>query len=119
MKFFLSTVTILLVLFLGFETLKKGIHIDTGGGQHTGYVTAVSTHGVFFKTSGFYFKTDPQSSQEDYYCVPPQSSVLLTTLDDAAKKRSLVTITFSSWMLAGFSVCDGNEDYLTQISAGN
>lgn len=115
----LLTFAIALIVLMGWTVLAHGIHVDTGGGQHTGYITTVSTHGILFKTSGFYFKTDPQSSQEDYYCVPPQSTFLLTTLDDAAKKRSLVTITFSSWLLAGFSVCDGNEDYLTQISAGN
>lgn len=44
------------------------LHIPNSG-QHTGYVSSVEQSGIIWKTWTAYIKTDPQSSQEDAYCV--------------------------------------------------
>lgn len=119
MKYVFTIIGLYLAWMLFVHIPLYGIHIDTGSGQHTGYVTAVEQEGIFFKTTRVYFKTDPQSSQEDSYCVLPASKFLVTTLDDAAAKRALITLSYSSYLLTGMTECGAENEYITQISAGN
>lgn len=119
MKTFLASLFALALIYGTWNVFANGIHFSTGDGQHTGYITAVEENGIFFKTWTVYVKTDPQSSQEDTYCLPPQSEFMVTTLKDAADKRSLVTLSYGSWFIAGFKNCNGEADYITQLSAGN
>jgi len=70
-------------------------HIGTANeGQHTGYVTAVEKEGIIWKTWRVYIKTDPQSSQEDKYCVEDES--LIPKLQKMQESRQLVTLNYSS-----------------------
>lgn len=119
MKTTLSVIVVALLVLFGYSVIVKGVHINTGSGQHTGYVTAVEQEGLIFKTYRVYVKTDPQSSQEDSYCLPPFSNFLTTTLDDVSSKRTLVTIRYASWLIPGLKNCAGEGSYITQVSSGN
>lgn len=54
-------------LAIGFGLTSLG-YMRTGEGTHIGYVTAVGTEGLIFKTTTIHFKTDNAQSQEDAYC---------------------------------------------------
>jgi hypothetical protein len=106
---FIAAVVIGTPIFIGF----KGLHIDTGSGKHTGYITAVEKTGVIYKTYTVYVKTDAQSSQEDKYCViDPQ---LVGTLLEKSKARSLVTISYQSYLIAGLTNCSGEADVIVGL----
>lgn len=64
--------------------------IQTGSGQHTGYVTATECGGIVFKTCEVYFKTDTQSTQEDVYCVSDKE--LIEELNSYASSKERVTL---------------------------
>src|ERR1035437_115674 len=71
-------------------------HIPNSG-QHTGYVSSVEQSGLIWKTWTAYIKTDPQSSQEDTYCVTDPNTVI--TLQSAETKKSSITVNYSvPWM---------------------
>lgn len=82
-----------------------GLHINTGNGEHTGYVTAVETSGVFFKTHRAFIKTDTQSSQEDAYCVIDPT--VFAELENVSKKKTLVTVKYFDWFSKGITNCGG------------
>lgn len=90
-----------------------GIHRITGNGTHVGYITAISTHGLFFPTSRAYVKTDIQSSQENSYCVIDKS--LMPILKDFADKKEKVEVTFFSYVSAGVSNCNGEGDIISSV----
>ena len=81
-------------------------------GQHTGYVTSVEQSGLIWKTWTAYIKTDPQSSQEDAYCVTNPDTV--TRLQDASTKRSSVTVFYSAPIFLWRWQC-GGESSIIQI----
>ena len=114
MKYLIAIIAFVILVPIYFTI--TGLHVDTGSGTHTGYITAVEQNGLFFKTWTVYVKTDPQSSQEDTYCLPPVSSFLVTTLKDAEDKRALVTVGYGSWLFAGIKNCNGEADYIQNIS---
>ena len=66
-------------------------------GQHTGYVTSVEKSGIFFKTWIAYVKTDPQSSQEDTYCVTDPDALI--SLQNYEKERLPITVYYSAPMI--------------------
>jgi hypothetical protein len=81
-----------------------GIHIKTmENGHHTGYVTAIETNGIIWKTDSVYFKTDAQSSQEDRYCVIDKELKQKLLMFQQTKK--LVTITYMQYFSAGWNNC--------------
>ena len=85
----LAIVTIVLFFTANF-------HIPNSG-QHTGYVSSVEQSGIIWKTWTAYIKTDPQSSQEDTYCVTDPKTVI--TLQSAETEKSSVTVNYSvPWM---------------------
>ncbi len=90
-----------------------GVHINTGNGNHVGYVTAVEKGGVLFKTGTAYFKTDNQSSQEDKYCVMDDS--VLTQLKDAAEKKEKVELTYFSYLFSGVTSCNGEDAIISGV----
>ena len=65
-----------------------------GSGQHTGYITAVEKSGLIFHTWTAYIKTDPQSSQEDTYCVTDRA--VIAALQAYEKQRVPVTAYYAS-----------------------
>ncbi len=84
-----------------------GWHYSTGSGEHTGFVTAVEHNGVVFKTGRVYVKTDPQSSQEDSYCVvDPKVYEQLRSFSEA---KSSVTVEYDSWLVSGLKNCGGES----------
>lgn len=85
----------------------RGIHVETGRGEHVGYVTAVETNGWLFKTQRAYVKTDTQSSQEDAYCVT--DSAVVEELKRAAEQHSHVKVSFEAWMVWGWAYCKQAE----------
>lgn len=83
-------------------------------GQHTGYVTAVDTSGLIWKTTEVYFKTDAQSSQEDSYCVIDET--IKEELLNAQQNRRLVTLHYDSYLFVGIPLCGWNGQIITGIS---
>lgn len=81
-----------------------GLHLDTGSGTHTGYVTAVERSGVFWKTGTAYFKTEGSSSQEDLYCVTDNN--VYAQLEQASKEKRLVTIEHKSYFMTSVAECN-------------
>ena len=82
-------------------------------GQHTGYVTAVEQEGWIFKTWRAYIKTDPQSSQEDKYCVTDES--LIKQLKERAKDRKLITVDYSAPFIIWNTQCAREGSILRSI----
>jgi len=87
-------------------------HIPNSG-QHTGYVSSVEQSGIIWKTWTAYIKTDPQSSQEDTYCVTDTNTV--TALQSAATERSLVTVYYSVPMLTWKWQCGSEQSIIQSI----
>lgn len=90
-----------------------GIHINTGRGSHTGYITAVEKGGVIWKTGRAYIKTDLSSSQEDMYCVVDDS--VYSTLEQKSVNKEKVTIKHFSWLSAGIRNCEGEDAVIYQV----
>jgi hypothetical protein len=86
----------LLVIAVIASFFTANFHIPNSG-QHTGYVTSVEQSGIIWKTWTAYIKTDPQSSQEDTYCVTDPKTV--TALQSAETEKNSVTVNYSvPWM---------------------
>ncbi len=96
-----------------------GIHYETGRGEHTGFVTAIETSGIIWKTGTAYVKTDAQSSQEDVYCVVDDS--VYKQLEEYARTRKQVNIYHFSWLNAGITECgaEGAVIYKVEPIAAN
>lgn len=92
-----------------------GIRINTGSGQHTGYVTAIEKNGLIWKTWRAYVKTDTQSSQEDTYCVIDPSVV--AQLTRAVDTKEHVTVSYFSWVSAGITKCSHEGAIINAVTA--
>lgn len=90
-----------------------GFHYETSRGEHTGYVTAIEKHGVFFKTGTAYLKTDTQSSQEDDYCVIDQA--VYDQLQQYSLTKTHVNVYFFGWFSAGIANCDGEGQIIYKV----
>ena len=82
----------------------NGWHYQTGQGDHTGYITAAETTGIFFKTNTVYLKTNTTSTQEDAYCVVDKT--VYDTLKTASVATTHVNVHFINWFAAGWSNCE-------------
>lgn len=91
----------------------NGWHLDTGSGEHTGYITAVEKSGIIWKTGRAYIKTDVSSSQEDAYCVV--DSAVYSRLEELARNQSKVTVRYQEWLIQGFTVCNSEQAVITEI----
>jgi len=102
---------VVLVIF-GLVTIS---HIGAPNkGQHTGYVTSVEQNGIIWKTWRAYVKTDPQSSQEDEYCIKdPQ---IITQLQKAELSRGLITLNYSAPVLIFKWNCAGEDSIIRSLS---
>ena len=111
----MAVVTIIMILIIVATPILSlvGWHYETGKGSHTGYVTAIETEGVFFKTHRAFIKTDLASTQEDIYCVVDES--LLAELDQAAQEKTQVTVKHISWLFAGIKNCKGETAVINEI----
>lgn len=90
-----------------------GLHIQTGNGSHTGYVTATERNGFLFKTNRAYLKTDNQSSQEDTYCV--MNDDVFKTLQDLQKSKKNISIEFIEYVSQGVFSCNGESAVITSV----
>jgi hypothetical protein len=87
-----------------------GLHVSTGSGEHTGYVTAVEKRGIIWKTWRAYVKTDTASSQEDSYCVMDDDVV--EKLKSASEEKQKVTLKYHSFISAGLTNCESEGDII-------
>ena len=111
-----GTIAVLIIvgLFVGFVHLfLYGWHVQIGQGEHTGYITAVETNGIFFKTGTAYVKSDTQSSQEDVYCVADKS--LLPQLTALSEQKAHVSVSYVDWLVKGFAYCNGEDAVITGV----
>lgn len=113
----LGTLVILGLMYLVGYIYVVGLHYQTGTGEHTGYVTAAEKTGIIFKTNTVYLKTDPQSSQEDAYCVV--DSGLYSQLENLSRQKAQVTVNYISWLVSGVKNCNGEQAVITGISANS
>ena len=81
----------------------SGVHINTGTGEHVGYITSVEKSGILFKTYTAYLKTDQQSSQEDAYCILDKD--LAKELQEFSENNTRVSVHYFSWLAAGVRNC--------------
>lgn len=106
---FLVSISVLgfIGLIIAFVVIQfTGLHIDTGRGEHTGYITAVERNGLIFKTGKAFVKTDPSSTQEDEYCVIDDA--VYDRLAEAARNKEKLTVTHQSYFATGIHEC-GSE----------
>jgi hypothetical protein len=108
-----TLIGIVLVIVLIFVVLGNGWHINTGSGEHTGYVTAVERSGLIWKTGTVYIKTDLSSSQEDVYCVIDQN--VYSKLEELARTKSSITVRFNDYLIKGFTNCNGEPSVITSV----
>ena len=101
---------IVVVLFLGLSLSHIG---STNQGQHTGYISAVEKSGLIWKTWRAYVKTDPQSSQEDDYCV--EDDAIVSALQSAQESRKIVTVSYSLPRLVFKWQCGGESSIIRSI----
>lgn len=105
---------LIVLALVGWGTIS---HIGaTNNGQHTGYVTAVEQEGLIWKTWRAYVKTDPQSSQEDSYCITDLNVV--SQVQDLEKNRTLATVNYASPWLVWKWQCGGEGSIIKSVSVG-
>lgn len=107
-----------IAIFLGFLWFLfvvpfVGWHLNTGHGQHTGYITAIEQNGIIFKTWTAFVKTDTQSSQEDKYCVV--DATVIDALAKASDAKQHVTISYFSWFASGIANCDWEDTVISGV----
>lgn len=109
-KYFIGIVAVIaFFIWLPFQTWK----VETSKGEHTGYVTAVETNGIFLKTNRAYIKTDTQSSQEDAYCVMDEG--VYKQLQEYAARKAHVNVYFADWLKRGIQNCSGESAFIYKV----
>ena len=85
-----------------------------GAGKHTGYVSAIEQHGFFFQNYNVYVKTDPQSSQEDIYCLDRSQVSLAQKIQQLSTGRKIVIVSYiGARGFLGWGACSG--DMITNV----
>lgn len=112
-----STLFLFIISILPFAVLTFfavfGVHINTGQGQYTGYITATEKNGLFWKTSRVYLKTELSASNEDKFCVMDEA--VLSQLEEASRSQEPVTIKYSSFFIEGLAYCDAEGAFITSV----
>ena len=88
-----------------------GIHFNTGNGHQVGYVSAIETGGIFFKTKTVYIKPEMESTQEDVYCLIDSS--LEEQLREVSNKKQKIEIEYMSYLLPSFRECKNEGAIIT------
>lgn len=114
-KAFIITTCILLgILIVIFMLAFYGIHwITTENGTHTGYITAVETNGIIFKTVSVYVKSDVSSSQEDIYCLIDKS--LIDILKQKEESKEKVTVYYYDYFVTSIKECSKGSGIIYKI----
>src|ERR1035437_1435824 len=102
---------LILIALIGWGTIS---HIGANNGQHTGYVTSVEQSGIIWKTWRAYVKTDPQSSQEDSYCVTDPA--VISQLQNIEQNKESTTINYTSPFLVWKWQCGGESAIINSTS---
>lgn len=110
MKTVIGTIVVFALLYLFFWHLPvNGWHLQTSKGEQTGFVTAVETNGIFFKTPRVYIKSELSSSQEEAFCVASDAATI-DRLEEAARTQERLTLEFVDWFIRGDKYCGGIEE---------
>jgi uncharacterized protein YxeA len=109
-KIIISLIIIILVIIF---ITSFGIFQAKYSGQHTGYVTSVEKSGVIFQTWTAYIKTDPQSSQEDTYCITNPN--IITDLQNYEKERIPITIYYSAPVILWKWQCEKKASIINSV----
>lgn len=91
-----------------------GVPINTGAGDHTGYITAAETTGLIFKTNTVYLKTNTTSTQEDTYCV--EDPTVYAQLQADSISSAHVNVHYISVWSAGIAHCNGEQGIITNVT---
>jgi hypothetical protein len=110
----LSGLFCIVLIGLGIAVWWRGWHYQTGAGDHTGYITAAETTGIFFKTNTVYLKTNTTSTQEDAYCVI--DSAVFAQLQQDSVNSTHVNVHYISWFAAGVHNCNGEGAIITSVT---
>lgn len=89
---------------------------EVGGadGRHVCYVTAVEDRvNVTWNSTVVYVKSNPESTQEDKYCVT--DAALRTKLDDAAARRVPVVIHYRNGLILWRWECNGGDSVIVGV----
>ena len=105
----LALVAIGAVLFVYFFAMFQ----TPNSGQHAGYITAVEESGLLFHTWIAYVKTDPQSSQEDAYCVT--DSRVIASLQSDAEDRTPVTVYYAAPVMIWKWQCESPSSIINAV----
>lgn len=108
---FISGVVVGFLMVILFSVV--GLHINSGNGSQVGYVSAVETSGIGFKTHTAYIKPDLSSTQEDVYCVIDES--VREELEKASVSKQSVKVTHFSWMFPGITNCAGESAIIKSV----
>lgn len=106
--------SVVLIVFVVLFLYSFAFFQTPNSGQHTGYVTSVEKSGTIFKTWIIYFKTDPQSSQEDTYCIIDPD--VLTNLQNFEKERLPITVYYSAPIILWRWQCENKSSIISSVS---
>jgi hypothetical protein len=85
-------------------------------GRHVGFVTAVEQQkNLTWDSTVVYFKTNPESTQEDTYCVVDPE--VRDTLEVYARKRQTVEIRYQNDLVMWRQECNGGGSIITEVHA--
>lgn len=118
MKAFIITISVLLGIVIAIVgpivLIISGFTWSTAQGEHTGYVTATQTAGIFWKTNSVFFKTNTTSTQEDQYCVTDPTIFQELQADQQSSKQ--ITMDFSNGHFMPVWDCgNGDESIIISI----
>jgi len=101
------TLVVFFVIVAGIFFHIVGLPIEDSRGEHTGYITAVETNGLIWKTDSVYIKSELSSSQEDRYCIIDEK--ITETLKQKAISGEKVTLVFNDWFSRGIKNCKTSD----------
>jgi hypothetical protein len=100
----IATVVIIGIVYF----MINGWHLEISKGEQTGFITAVETNGIFFKTQRVYVKSELGSSQEEAFCVV-MSPEETDRLKQAAINQERLTVEFVDWFARGIKYCGATD----------
>ena len=110
MKYLITVLVVVLSWLAGlgcWHLFYNGIHIQTSQGTQTGTISAVEKNGWLFPMYEAYVKTNPQSSQEDRYCVIDPT--VYTELQTLSSEQKISTISYIDYLVQGAKSCGVQE----------
>jgi hypothetical protein len=106
--------TLILIILVTIFVATFAIFQTPDNGQHTGYITSVEKTGLIIQTYTVFVKTDPQSSQEDSYCVTNPNTI--NDLQNYEKERLPVTIFYSAPLILWKWQCSSPNSIINSVT---